>query len=90
MKLQQFTWITQERTAVFAGVQLNGALQAGADRIFGLLQQPQNQGKAEGLAACNSQTTSPFGCLNSFFPYSLSNILGSIHAHPAVLVCSRF
>ena len=25
-----------------------------------------NQGKAEGLAACNSQTTSPFGGLNNF------------------------
>ena len=30
------------------------------------LQQPQDQGKAEGLAACHSQTTSPFGCLNIF------------------------
>ncbi|MEE0050666.1 MAG: hypothetical protein UEX99_03965, partial [Acutalibacteraceae bacterium] len=41
------------------------------------LQQPQNQGKAEGLAACNSQTTSPLGSLNSFYPNSLSNFLGS-------------
>ena len=26
----------------------------------------RDQGKAKGLAACNSQTTSPFGCLNNF------------------------
>ena len=37
---------TQTLDPVFAGVQLNGTLQAGTDRIFGLLQQPQNQGKA--------------------------------------------
>ena len=29
------------------------------------------------LAACNSQTTSPLGSLNSFYPNSLSNFLGS-------------
>ena len=34
---------------------------------LGLLQQPTYQGNAEGLAACSSQTTSPFGCLNNFF-----------------------
>ena len=28
---------------------------------------PQDQGKTEGLAACNSQTASPFGCLNNFY-----------------------
>ena len=27
---------------------------AGVDRLFGLLQQPQNQGKAKRLAACNT------------------------------------
>ena len=32
-----------------------------------LVQQPQNQGKAEGLAACNSQTASPLGSLNNFY-----------------------
>jgi len=41
---------------------------------------PQNQGKTEGLAACNSQTTSPFGCLNNFYFKILSNFLGSLHA----------
>ena len=52
--------------------------QAGTDRISGLLQQPQDQGKAEGLAACNSQTASPFGCLNNFYFEILSNFLGSL------------
>lgn len=40
---------------------------------------PQNQGKAEGLAACDSQTTSPFGSLNSFCFEILSNFWGSLH-----------
>ncbi len=40
---------------------------------------PQNQGKAEGLAACNSQTASPLGCLNNFYFKILSNFLGSLH-----------
>ena len=48
------------------------SLQTGTDRISGLLQQPQDQGKAKGLAACNSQTASPFGCLNNFL---LQNIV---------------
>ena len=48
------------------------------DRISGLLQQPQDQGKAKGLAACNSQTASPFGCLNNFYFKILSNFLGSL------------
>ncbi|WP_419511743.1 hypothetical protein, partial [Hominenteromicrobium sp.] len=39
----------------------------------------QNQGKAKGLAACNSQTASPFGCLNNFYFEILSNFLGSLH-----------
>lgn len=34
-------------------------------RFFGARQQPQDQGKAEGLAACNSQTASPFDSLNN-------------------------
>ena len=55
------------------------SLQAGTDRISGLLQQPQNQGKAKGLAACNSQTASPFGCLNNFYCKILSNFGGSLH-----------
>ncbi|MGO5550850.1 hypothetical protein ACTQW9_16505, partial [Lachnospiraceae bacterium LCP19S3_B12] len=37
------------------------------------------QGKAKGLAACSSQTTSPFGCLNKFCFQILSNFLGSLH-----------
>ena len=53
--------------------------QTGTDRISGLLQQPQNQGKAKGLAACNSQTASPFGCLNNFYCKILSNFWGSLH-----------
>ena len=48
-------------------ISVHGALQTGTRRISGLLQQPQNQGKTKGLAACNSQTTSPFGYLNNFY-----------------------
>ena len=48
-------------------ISVHGALQIGTRRISGLLQQPQNQGKTKGLAACNSQTTNPFGCLNNFY-----------------------
>ena len=55
------------------------SLQTGTDRIHGLLQQPQDQGKTEGLAACNSQTASPFGCLNNFYFKILSNFWGSLH-----------
>ncbi len=51
----------------------------GTDRISRLLQQPQDQGKAKGLAACNSQTASPFGCLNNFYFKILSNFWGSLH-----------
>ncbi len=36
----------------------------------------RNQGKTKGLAACNSQTASPFGCLNNFYFKILSNFLG--------------
>ena len=55
------------------------SLQTGTDRISELLQQPQDQGKAKGLAACNSQTASPFGCLNNFYFKILSNFLGALH-----------
>ena len=34
--------------------------------------------QAEGLAACNSQTASPFSCLNNFYFKILSNFLGSL------------
>ena len=54
--------------------------QTGTDRISGLLQQPQDQGKAKGLAACNSQTASPFGCLNNLYFKILSNFWGSLHS----------
>ena len=58
---------------------LHGTLQTGTDRISGLLQQLQDQGKTEELAACNSQTASPFGCLNNFYFKILSNFWGSLH-----------
>ena len=48
-----------------------------------LLQQPPHQGKAEGPAACNSQTTSPFGCLYIFCLQRLSNFLGPLHTWAA-------
>ena len=54
--------------------------QTGTDRISGLLHQPQDQGKTEGLAACNSQTASPFGCLNNFNFKILSNFWGPLHS----------
>ena len=60
-------------------ISVHGALQTGTRRISGLLQQPQNQSKTKGLAACNSQTASPFGCLNNFYFRILSNFLGSLH-----------
>ena len=47
--------------------------------LSALLQQSQNQGKAKGLAACSSQTTSPFDCLSNFYFQMLPNFLGSIH-----------
>ena len=34
------------------------------------------KGKAKGLAACNSQTASPFGCLNNFYFRILSTFWG--------------
>ena len=34
--------------------------------ISRLLQQPPYQSETKGLAACFSQTTSPFSCLNNF------------------------
>ena len=39
-----------------------------------------------GLAACNSQTASPFGCLNNFYFKILSNFLGSLQDGPVVLL----
>jgi hypothetical protein len=73
-------WAAQERTAVLAGISVHGTLQTGTRCISGLLQQPQDQGKTEGLAACNSQTTSPFGCLNNFYFKILSNFSGALHS----------
>ena len=69
-----------------AGVPLHGTLQTGTDRISRLLQQPQDQSKVKGLAACNSQTASPFGCLNNFYFKILSNFLGSLQDGPVVLL----
>ena len=55
---------------------------------------PQDQGKAKGLAACNSQTASPFGCLNNFYFKILSNFWGSLQIRGrlvlVVLVYSSF
>ena len=65
-------WVSAVFLLLSTGPNLDGT-------ISGLLQQPQDQGKAEGLAACNSQTASPFGCLNNFYFKILSNFLGSLH-----------
>ena len=65
---------------LYLRISVHGALQTGTRCISGLLQHPQNQGKTEGLAACNSQTASPFGCLNNFYFKILSNFWGSLHA----------
>ena len=40
----------------------------------------------KGLAACNSQTASPIGCLNNFYFQILSNFLGSLHFGVTALV----
>ena len=66
-------WVSAVFLLLSTGPNLDGT-------ISGLLQQPQDQGKAEGLAACNSQTASPFGCLNNFYFKILSNFWGSLHA----------
>ncbi len=70
---------------------LHGTLQTGTHRISRLLQQPQDQGKAKGLAACNSQTASPFGCLNNFYFKILSNFLGSLQNRgcPAIYLVKK-
>ena len=56
--------------------------------------QPQDQGKAKGLAACNSQTASPFSCLNNIYFKILSNFGGSLQIRGrlvlVVLVYSSF
>ena len=76
---RKFLRAAQKWAAVFAGIPLYGTLQTGTAWISGLLQQPLDQGKTEGLAACNSQTASPFGCLNNFYFKILSNFWGSLH-----------
>ena len=40
--------------------------------------------KTKGPAACNSQTASPFGCLNNFCVEFLSNFLGSLQLSQGV------
>ena len=72
---QPSTTKTKEDTAI---ADHGRTSQAGTRCISGLLQQLQNQGKTEGPAACNSQTASPFGCLNNFYFRILSNFLGSL------------
>ena len=49
--------------------------------ISRLLQQPPYQSETKGLAACSSQTTSPFSCLNDLSWKYLSNFLGSLQNH---------
>ena len=44
------------------------------ENFFGLLKKA-----IEGLAACGSQTTSPFGSLNNFYFERLSNFFGAVH-----------
>ncbi|WP_418931832.1 hypothetical protein, partial [Hominenteromicrobium sp.] len=44
----------------------------------GFLSAPPTR-KTKGLTACNSQTASPFGCLNNSYFKILSNFLGSLH-----------
>ncbi len=39
------------------------------------------------LAACNSQTASPFGCLNNFCFKLLSNFLGALHVKLRGIYC---
>ena len=58
----------------------------------GLLQQPQDQGKTEGLAACYSQTTSPFDSLNNSRLIYLSNFLVALHFHILLFrfFCSKY
>ena len=41
----------------------------------------------KGLAACSSQTASPFGCLNNFPSKILSNFLGSLQKQVAIFLC---
>ena len=61
-----------------SGELYNGTLQAGTGGLSGLLQQPPNQGKVEGLAACSSQTTSPFRRSSKMNVDILSNFWGSL------------
>ena len=71
--IENFFGLLKSELLYLQEFQLYGTLQAGTRCISGLLQQPPHQGKAEGLAACNSQTASPFGCLNNFYFEILSN-----------------
>ena len=58
-------------------------LQTRTNCIFEFLQEQTKQGKIKRLAACTSQTASPFGCLNSFQLKIWSLFLGSLHSGPA-------
>ena len=55
-KFETSDWLIKDvykRQAYISGkISVHGALQIGTRRISGLLQQPQNQGKTKGLAAC--------------------------------------
>ena len=85
--IENFFGLLKSELLYLQEFQLHGTLQTGTDRISGLLQQPQDQGKAKGLAACNSQTASPFGCLNNFYFRILSNFLGSLQIVRLFFVC---
>ena len=78
----KFLWSSQKRTVLSPRIPIYGTLQTGTHWIPGLLQQPPYQAKVEGLAACSSQTTSPFSCLNNISLYLLSNFLGAVHYRP--------
>lgn len=70
--------IAQKRTAVSAEFCIHGTLQAGMDAFWSTAttEQLQKHGKAEGLATCNSQTTSPFSRLNNVYLKIVSGFWG--------------
>ena len=84
--IENFFGLLKSELLYLQEFQFHGTLQAGTRCISGLLQQPPHQGKAEGLAACNSQTASPFSCLNNFYFKILSNFWGSLHLVRGILL----
>ena len=78
--IENFFGLLKSELLCLQDIPIHGVLQTRAHRISGLLQQPQDQGKAKGPAACSSQTTSPFGRLNNLRLIYLSNFLGSLQS----------